>query len=136
MSTWRCLLKDIAEAGGDDLSLSCLPGWGVTHQTRRGRRSLIVYGLIKPVGSRRHSLTPMGWRVAEGVADIIPMPTRPGRTGRSPCKYSLVIKGGAVPDIVIEDLLAEAGHQPGSNLNIEVLRAYSARLVAVARASA
>lgn len=136
MSNWRCLLKDAADAGGDDLSLSGLPGWGVTGQTIRGRRSLIVYGLIKPVGSRRHSLTPKGWRIAAGVADIIPMPTRPGRTGRSPCAYSLVIKGGAVHDIVIEDLLVEAGHQPGSNVTSEVLRAYSARLVAVARASA
>lgn len=136
MSNWRVLLKDIAEAGGENLAVSGLPGWGITCQTQRGRSDLIRYGLLKPVGSRRHSLTPKGWRIVVGAADIITQPTRPGRTGRSPCIYSLVVKGLAVPDLVIEELLREAGHKPDQGISQEVLRDYSARLVAIARASA
>lgn len=135
MSHWRCLLQDMAEAGGEGLLASSLPGWGVTHRTRDGRRGLIVHGLIKPVGSRRHSITAKGWRVVSGAADLVE-PKMTGKVGHLPRAYSLVVRGRVVPDVVIEDLLVEAGLVPGAPISPAILRAYSDRLAAVVLASA
>lgn len=135
MSHWRCLLKDMADAGGSEIQASSLPGWGVTPQTQHGRRDLTRHGLIKAVGGRRHSITAKGWRVLAGVADVIGVKPVGHVTGAWPCAYSLVARGPVVPDIVIEDLLLEAGLQPGAAIGPEIIRAYSAKLAAVVRAS-
>lgn len=134
MSNWRCLLYDMAAAGGDSLQLSSMPGWGVTSTTQRGRRDLIVHGFIKPVGARRHSITPKGWRVASGAADMVERKMA-GKIGHLPRTYSLVVRGLVVPDEVIEDLLIESGLMPGAPISAEIIRVYSAKLAAVVRSS-
>lgn len=135
MSYWRCMLADMAEAGGDDIQISSLPGWGITRVTREGRDTLRHHGLIKPVGSRRHSITDKGWRLLSGAADLVE-PKHSGKRGHLPRSYALVVRGATVPDIVIEDLLTECGLQPGAAISPDIIRAYSARLAAVVRASA
>jgi hypothetical protein len=135
MSNWRRLLQDMADAGGENIQASSLPGWGITNSTQQGRRDLSMHGLIKPVGSRRHSITPQGWRVLAGAADLVE-PKFPGKVGHKPRAYSLVVRGDAVPDIVIEDLLTQCGLQPGAAISPEIIRAYSAKLAAVVRGSA
>ena len=135
MSHWRCLLHDMAEAGGECLQASSLPGWGVTSQTQHGRRDLMLHGLIKAVGGRRHSITPDGWRLLAGIADLVE-PKISGKIGHLPRVYSLVVRAAVVPDIVIEVLLMDAGLQPGEAISSEIIRAYSNRLAAVVRASA
>ena len=133
MSYWRCLLKDMAEAGGENIQASSLPEWGITPQTERGRSELIRHGLIRPVGGRRHSITANGWRLLAGVADLVE-PKMPGKVGPMPRAYSLVVRGSTVPDIVIEDLLLDCGLVPGASISPAILRAYSDRLAAVVRA--
>ena len=135
MSHWRCLLQDMAEAGGEDIQLSSLPGWGVTIATREGRNALRYHGLIKAVGSCRHSITGKGWRLLSGAADLVE-PKAAGKRGHLPRAYSLVVRGATVPDIVIEDLLTECGLQPGAAISPDIIRAYSAKLTAIVRASA
>lgn len=134
MSHWRCLLKDIAEAGGEDLMISSLPGWGVTETTAHARKDLLKHGFIKPTGGRRHSMTGQGWRVAFGAADMVE-PKAAGKRGHVSRAYSLIARGETVSDIVIEDLLTECGVQPGAAISPEIIRAYSAKLAAVVRAS-
>lgn len=136
MSHWRCLLKDMAEAGGESIQASSLPGWDVTPQTRSGRRDLVRLDLIKAVGGRRHSITAKGWRVLDGAADVVGVKPPGHITGAWPCAYSLVVRGQVVPDLVIEDLLIECGLRPGADISPEIIRAYSTRLAAVVRASA
>jgi hypothetical protein len=135
MSHWRCLLKDMAELGGEGIRASEIPGWGVTCETHRARKDLLSRGLIRPVGRWMHSITQKGWRVAAGAADFVD-PRTPGKRGQAPHVYSLVVRGPQVSDIVIEDLLIDSGLRPGAPISPEIIRAYSAKLAAVVRASA
>ena len=135
MSAWRLLLRDMAEAGGGPLRTSRLPGWGVTRETARGRRVLLQHGLIHPAGGRRHAITARGWRVVEGAADVVE-PKGHGKPGHLPRSYALVVRGATVPDAVIRDLLAASGLTLPEHVSFDALRAYSNRLLAVARGCA
>ena len=135
MSNWRCLLQDMADAGGENIQASRLPGWGLTYQTKNGRRDLLMHGFIKAVGGRRHSITPTGRRILAGVAALVEK-KMPGKVGHLPRTYSLVVRGRVVPDAVIDDLLIEAGLLPGAPISLEIIRANSTLLAAVVRASA
>lgn len=132
MSAWRLLLHDMAEAGGGPLRTSQIPGWGVTSETAKGRFVLLQHGLIRPSAGRAHTITAKGWRVVEGVADLVE-PKGHGKPGHLPRVYALVVRGATVPDAVIEDLLIASGLAPADRISADVIRAYSNRLVAVAR---
>ena len=135
MSTWRLLLRDMAEAGGGPLSASRLPGWGATRETARGRLVLLRHGLIHPAGGRLHAITLKGWRVVEGVADLVE-PKGHGQPGHLPRAYALVVRGSTVPDAVIRDLLDASGLTLPDHISFDAVRAYSNRLLAVARGCA
>ena len=134
MSNWRILLREIDAAGGEAVSASGIPGWGVTLRTRVARQVLLRHDLIKPVGQRLHSITKRGRRVIEGSADLVEH-RQSGISGHVPRTYSLVVRGAIVPDGVIYDLMLESGIEMGALITRKAIKEYSDRLAAVVRVS-
>ena len=131
MSGWILITRALHDIGGGPVRFSAIE-WAVADQERPRsalRRAQEMGTIVRAGKAREWLLTSLGRDLCQGKVRAVGG-TRAGRMQLVP------VLGDAPDDEWIEGLLIEAGHRPGHPITPDVLRRYSAALVAVARSAA
>ena len=129
MSGWINIVKNLHAAGGGPVRFEVFNAIS-NSRPAASLRIAIGYGLIRMADQqRRYELTAKGWDLCEGRIRVSHEP------GSKRTAFVHVI-GSAVDDALIEQLLIQSGQIPGSAVSPDVIRAFSAALVAEVRRGA
>ena len=129
MSGWLNIVNNLHAAGGGPIRFAAFDAISNTRPAD-ALRVAIRHGLIRMADrQRRYELTAKGWDLCEGRIKIAHEP------GSKRTTFAAVI-GASVDDDLIERLLLDAGQIPGQAVRPDVMRRFSAALVAEVRRGA
>lgn len=127
MSGWLEVVRNLHAIGGGPARFYAFDGIPNSRPADSLRIAINRHGLIRMADrQRRYELTRKGWDLCEGRIRISHEP------GSKRTSFVAVI-GEDVPDELIERLLINAGQVPGCAVSPDVIRAFSAALVAEVR---
>ena len=127
MSGWLAIVKNLHAIGGGPARFDEFNGIPNNRPSASLRIAIHKHGLIRMVDrQRRYELTRKGWDLCEGRIRV-------GHELGSKRTAFVHVIGAAVSDELIERLLIQAGQIPGQSVRPEVIRAFSAALVAEVR---
>lgn len=130
MSGWLEVVRNLHAIGGGPARFEMFNGIANRRPAASLRIAIREHGPIRMADrQRRYELTRKGWDLCEGRIRLSHEP------GSKKTAFVAVI-GKTVDDELIERLLIEAGQVPGCAVSPDVIRAFSAALVAEVRRGA